>query len=302
MNVEQLCSPDASDPRLVRRILRYLAASRLITEVGKDKYEKNKATEGMADPRIEGGLSFFHAVHNRAIQVLPESLEENHFQNPTKGVWQKAANTTLDVWPWVKTQPEVLKGFHRMMTLPRYGDWMSVKPFSDIDVSTDRAVFVDVGGSVGHQSIRVKDAYPHFAGRIVVQDLPETIATVAKVEGIEFMGHDFFTPQPIEGAHIYYLRSICHDWDDDSAVEILKRVVAAMAPDSRVLLDEMVLPNTGCTIWPAGQDLQMMSMFGSMERSVDQWYELVDRAGLKIVDINTYSPVMRTSIICAQLK
>lgn len=104
------------------------------------------------------------------------------------------------------------------------------------------------------------------------------------------------------GAHYYYLRSICHDWDDDNAVKILQNIVPAMAPDTQVLLDEMVIPNTGSHIWPAGQDLQMMSMFGSMERTVDQWHALLDRAGLKVVDFKLYAPVMRTTIIIAELK
>lgn len=106
----------------------------------------------------------------------------------------------------------------------------------------------------------------------------------------------------MSGAHYYYLRSICHDWDDESAVKILQNIIPAMAPDSKVLIDEMVLPNKGAHIWPAGQDLQMMSMFGSMERTVDQWHALVDRAGFKIVDMKLYAPVMQTTVITAELK
>jgi hypothetical protein len=75
-----------------------------------------------------------------------------------------------------------------------------------------------------------------------------------------------------------------------------------MAPDSQILIDEMVVPNTGAHGWPAGQDLQMMMMFGAMERTVDQWNELLNQAGLRAVEIKTYAPVLRTSIIFAQPK
>lgn len=199
----QLAEAKGADPLLVSRICRWLAASRLVTERDSDTYAANKATHGMAEPGIEGGLSWFHVVHNRAMQALPDALRDAGFQNPSAGVWKKAANTDLEVWPWLKlNEPDVLKGFHHMMTLNRYGHWLSIQPnllkrekFAD----SGRTVFVDVGGSVGHQTVRVKEAYPELAGRLVCQDLPEVVAQAAKVEGVEFMAHDFFKPQPVQG-------------------------------------------------------------------------------------------------------
>lgn len=73
-----------------------------------------------------------------------------------------------------------------------------------------------------------------------------------------------------------------------------------MGPESVILIDEMVIPNTGAAIWPSGQDLQMMMMFGAVERTEDEWRALVDRAGLKVTKIDTYAQVERTSIIFAQ--
>lgn len=40
------------------------------------------------------------------------------------------------------------------------------------------------------------------------------------VEGVEMMAHDFFTPQPVQNAKYYYLRTVLHDWADDKAVPI----------------------------------------------------------------------------------
>lgn len=105
----------------------------------------------------------------------------------------------------------------------------------------------------------------------------------------------------ISGARYYYLRTILHNWDDDRSVEILRNLVPALGPNSQILIDEMVVPNTKAHIWPSVQDLLMMMTFGARERTLDDWTELLGRAGLKIVDIKTYAPVMRTSIIFAQL-
>ncbi len=72
-----------------------------------------------------------------------------------------------------------------------------------------------------------------------------------------------------------------------------------MSADSQILIDEVVMPNTGAHTWPAGLDLQMYIMHDAMERDIDQWHALLDRASLKALKIKTYAPVMRSSIIYA---
>jgi hypothetical protein len=87
------------------------------------------------------------------------------------------------------------------MSVPREGDWFDVAPFTQ-EVSPfnpERAHFVDVGGSIGHQCARLKAKYPNLPGRIILQDLPETIKAARPIEGVEFMAHDFFKPQPVKG-------------------------------------------------------------------------------------------------------
>lgn len=185
------------------------------------------------------------------------------------------------------------------MSVPRDGEWFDVVPFSD-DCAADRAHFVDMGGSIGHQCRRLKSKYPNLPGRIICQDLEETIKSAPPmVEGVEMMAHDFFTPQPVQNAKYYYLRTVLHDWADDKAVPILKNIIPAMGPDSKILIDEMVLPNTGVHWWSACLDLHMYAMLGAMERNVDQWQTLLDKCGLKILETRTYMPVMRNSVIVA---
>jgi len=99
------------------------------------------------------------------------------------------------------------------------------------------------------------------------------------------------------GAKFYYLRNILHDWPDEKAVIILKNIIPALGPDSRILIDEMVLPNEKVH-WHATQiDLTMMSAMGAKERTDEQWRALIDEAGLKIVNIFTYTPLINDSII-----
>lgn len=62
----------------------------------------------------------------------------------------------------------------------------------------DRAIYVNIGGGIGHQCKQFKEKYPDLNGRVILQDLPPSIAKALPTEGVENMEHDFFEPQPIK--------------------------------------------------------------------------------------------------------
>ena len=73
-----------------------------------------------------------------------------------------------------------------------------------------------------------------------------------------------------------------------------------MDTDSQLLIDEMVLPNKGVHWWSACLDIHMYTMLNSLERTVDQWHELLEKAGLKIIEIRKYASVMSNSVIIVE--
>jgi len=48
--------------------------------------------------------------------------------------------------------------------------------------------------------------------------------------------HDFFEPQPIQGARVYFVRVVLHDWDDDHATKILKNLRHVAELESRLVI------------------------------------------------------------------
>lgn len=59
---------------------------------------------------------------------------------------------------------------------------------------------VDVGGNTGIDISHVLAKHPDLpAGSLVLQDLPEIIATAQVDEKVKAMSHDFFLPQPVKG-------------------------------------------------------------------------------------------------------
>ena len=66
---------------------------------------------------------------------------------------------------------------------------------------------VDVGGGLGQELLGLKKKYPELPGRLVLQDLAETIKGVPETTVFEPTAHDFFTPQPVKGQCIC---SVCY--------------------------------------------------------------------------------------------
>lgn len=93
------------------------------------------------------------------------------------------------------------------------------------------------------------------------------------------------------------MRNIMHDYPDDLCLKILEKLKAAMAADSVILIDEMMLPNQGTHWLAATLDLMVMSTLGAMERSEKQWEELIERAGLRIREVFTYTEELRDSVL-----
>lgn len=99
-------------------------------------------------------------------------------------------------------------------------------------------------------------------------------------------------------ARFYYLQNVLHDWPDEKCIVILEHLVAVLGPLSQILIDEMVLlPDTGVPWEAAAIDLTMMASLGSRERTVKEWYGLLEAAGLRVVNIYTYVPRRQDSII-----
>lgn len=88
-----------------------------------------------------------------------------------------------------------------------------------------------------------------------------------------------------------------HDWPDSDCTKILQNLAGAMAADSRILIDEAVLPDTGAPWQATMADLAMMVSLGGKERTEQQWRHLAQGAGLRVEQIHTYTASTCTSVV-----
>lgn len=95
------------------------------------------------------------------------------------------------------------------------------------------------------------------------------------------------------------MRNIMHGWPYEKCIQILHNTMSAMTERSVILIDDIVIPNSGAH-WSATQlDMTMLSVMASLERSENQWHALLESAGLKIGKIYPYNGETQDSIIVA---
>ncbi|MFH9611376.1 methyltransferase [Streptomyces sp. NPDC017448] len=154
---------------------------------------------------------------------------------------------------------------------------------------------VDVGGGSGGLLSALLTAHEGLSGTVVDLRGPAAaahrrfleagLASRARVE----VG-SFFDPLPA-GAGGYVLSAVLHDWDDRSAVAILKRCAQAAGGGGVVLVVEAVAAEEDAG---TGMDLRMLTYFGGRERSLAELGELAGRAGLAVRAVH---PVGYVSIV-----
>ncbi len=147
---------------------------------------------------------------------------------------------------------------------------------------------VDVGGGSGELLARVLARHTTLHG--VLFDLPhglEGASAVLEAAGVAArctrVAGSFFDTMP-EGADLYLLKSVLHNWDDARCVQILRRCRSAMAPRGHVLvIERQMADRPGTTAHDravARSDLNMLVGLSGRERTANEFASLFAQAGL----------------------
>lgn len=183
---------------------------------------------------------------------------------------------------YIESEPELAEVFNNAMT--GLSDMVIETLLPAYDFRKFRTI-ADVGG--GHGKLLAAVLQQATTARGVLFDLPSVVAGAGPVldasgvaDRITVTGGSFFDSVP-EGADAYLLKTIIHDWDEDSALAILRNIRKAMAPHGTVVLIEMVLPE-GMPYHPGMLlDLEMLVAAGGQERTGAQYADLLARAGFR---------------------
>ena len=148
---------------------------------------------------------------------------------------------------------------------------------------------VDVGGGQGKLLEKILQFTPDITGTVfdtasTIERAKQSIGNDAWNRRCSYVIGDFFSSVP-QAADAYLLCGVIHDWDEPRAVRILKNCRRAMAAKGRVLIVDMVVPDTDAMSFSKLLDLNMLAMTGGRERTNGEFHALLDAADYKLTRI-----------------
>ena len=204
-----------------------------------------------------------------------------------------------DAWTYRMQHPEEQAVFDSAMSGNSRSEAQAVLEAYDF---SQFGCVADVGGGQGLLLKAILLACP--ATRGILFDQPQVIASADQMlasaglaQRCQIVAGSFFESVP-ENGDVYVMKVILHDWDDRTSIDILRTCRRAMLPMATLVVIERVVgpPNE----IPEGKfsDLNMMVQYGALERTRQEFHDLLKRGGFEITEVvPTRSPL---SIIVAQ--
>jgi SAM-dependent methyltransferase len=145
-------------------------------------------------------------------------------------------------------------------------------------------VVVDVGSGRGGLLAALLRKNPGLHGILLDHESVLAEHVLGDLDGRwEPVAGDFFESVPAGDLHV--VKSILHDWDDDQAVRILVNCRRALNPGGRILAVDTVIPPGDEPHFGRTLDMIMLMLLPGQERSLPEWEQLFDRAGLRITRV-----------------
>jgi hypothetical protein len=189
-----------------------------------------------------------------------------------------------NLFDYLQQNVDAANAFNRGMTnLSSMLAYAIVMAYDFAEISS----LVDVGGGEGKLVQKILEVNPDMRGTVF--DMPATVETGNEecntYDGrCSYIAGDFFDWVP-EGAGAYLLCGVVHDWDDNRATKILTNCRRATAGSGKLLLVEMVVPDSKSTSFSKFLDLNMLVMTGGRERTKAEFCALLDVSGYKLTRI-----------------
>jgi hypothetical protein len=189
----------------------------------------------------------------------------------------------MDVWEHRRRNPQdgvVFDAAMRTMAASYAGGILEAYDFGR------HRVIADVGGGTGTLLAAILRAHPVVRGLLaeqpqVLRDAPPVLAAAGVEDRVTLVGCDFFIEVP-RGADAYLLLRVLHDWGDDDALRILRRVREAMEPSARLLLVDGVVGPPNEDPLTKFLDVMMLVSAGGRERTAVEWGSMFDAAGFRL--------------------
>lgn len=306
----KLAKAVGAEEALLIRIMRLLTARYVFAEPLPEFYSHTSISWSMqASPYMHDLLC--HRLHEgfRSSAYEADALRQGGYREPQPGDitgFNLAFQEPGTFWDYTWSSNSRSQAFSRAMKAVPVNSVCEVAglyPFSDL--ARHGGLIVDVGGGMGQLAKAILERHPGAGLRCIVQDRSTITGHTMNGhislpgEGLSFQRHNFFDPQPVKGAAAYIFRHILHDWPDESCIEILRQTISAMDKKrSRILIVDQVMQQPTPALSSVLYDVDMMTLFGGKERTLNEVIDLVNRTDerLRILSIKQSLDSMNTII------
>jgi hypothetical protein len=276
-SVDELAERSGADPDVLARLLRGMASIGLFRRTAPRTYALTSVTECLRS-------DVPHSLRQMAIldgeEVFRSFADILH-----------TVRTGAPAFDMIYGEPfyDYINGNHAVAAT--FADAMNANQVPKALMACDLSevgTLVDVGGGSGGLLAEVLAAHPGMRG--VLLELPEAIRAAGKklaetglAGRVDLVEGSFFDGVP-EGGDTYVLARVLHNWQDDKAVRILQRVHAAMAPGSRLVVFEQLVPDEDSDPDAASGmvDLLMLVLLEGHDRTEEHYRRLLTGAGFAI--------------------
>lgn len=184
---------------------------------------------------------------------------------------------TRDYFKSLQTQPEGMQIFSDAMAFISEFECRHLTASLKKLLQGNRSV-MDVGGGKGRFLQEILATYPEVHG--ILFDLAENISTANLDEAVRsrcsLVAGDFFEAVPT--ADVYLFKRVLHDWSDEQCVKILKTCAASAKANSRLVLNEFVLPQFEALMI----DTLFLPLLEGRQRTQEEFRRILDEAGWKM--------------------
>lgn len=278
------------------RVLRAMASIGVLTSTGDGRFGLTPVSELLVTD-APGSLRWFTV----------SELGQEHY--PAWGNLMHSVKTGniafdnffgVDIWKYFQENPEDGAVFQNSMSGVTAATNEQIRSHYDF---SPFGTIVDIGGGHGGLITSILLTNPKAKGILfdaqqVIEAARPKIEATGLAQRCETVAGDFFKAVPA-GGDLYMMKWIIHDWNDDQAITILRNCRNQMQRNGKLIILDSVVPENNEPDFSKFFDLNMMVMTGGKERTKQEFEQILNAAGFKLVRvIPTEVP---TSIVEAEL-
>jgi hypothetical protein len=277
-SAEELAAQVGAHPQALHRLMRATASIGVLSEDADGKFSQTPLSavlRGNVTPSARGfAMMGAREWHMRGWEHLEYSV--------------RTGKTALDqvygksLFEYLSSHPTEAQIFNETMT----GLSMMDSPAIAESYSFDgiRSI-VDVGGGHGLLLANVLQRNPQMRGTLY--DLPHVIEGARNgplqpvLDRCTLTSDDMFASVP-GGADAYMMKHVIHDWPDEVCVKILASCRKGVNPGGKLLVADSVIQPGNEFSFGKIMDIQMMLFPGGLERTQEQFHELLAASGRRL--------------------